>query len=65
MNETFASDAKRIAGTVCRWLSWRPADLWDATPAEIAMILTPDVIGDDAALSRRELVALMEHDANG
>jgi hypothetical protein len=46
-----------------RWLGWRPDEFWNATPAELAAILSPDA--DPTAprpLSREDFNRLMERD---
>lgn len=65
MKERFADGAARLAGLVPRLLGWRPAEFWDATPAELAAILTPDDDGADRPLSRTELNVLMERERDG
>ena len=62
--ETFAGGALRLAGLVPRALGWRPADFWDATPAELAAIFSDNAPGE-APLTRGELAALMEQDRHG
>ena len=55
--------AHRLAGLAARWLGWRPAEFWAATPAELAAAILPG--SGDAALaplSRAELTRLMEAD---
>ena len=61
---TFAQGAARLAGLVPRALGWRPAEFWNATPAELGAIFAHDSTAT-ASLSRTELTALMERDRNG
>jgi len=62
----FAPGAVRLAGLLPRLFGWRPGDLWDTTPAELAAILAPEGAGPaDAPLSRAELDTLLEHDRHG
>ena len=65
MSESFAADAARLAGLVCRQLFWLPADFWAATPAEIAVIFASDTAAPDDGVSRTELDSLMERDRDG
>lgn len=62
-NGRFAPAAGRLAGLAGRLLGWRPDEFWQATPAELAAILTP--AAEDAAgatLSRADLSRMMEHE---
>jgi uncharacterized phage protein (TIGR02216 family) len=61
----FASGAGLLAGQIPRLLGWRPEDFWDATPAELAAILTTFEQADAAPLSRGELDKLLEQDSHG
>ncbi len=66
MSETFAASAARLAGLVPRLLGWRPTDFWNATPAELAAILTaPEHPPGGTPLTRGELAALLEQDRHG
>jgi hypothetical protein len=65
MSETFSAGARRLAGIVPRVLGWRPGDFWEATPAELAAILTAEEDPGGAPLTRTELTALMEQDRHG
>lgn len=60
MNEAFGPAALCLCGLAARLLGWRPAEFWDATPAELAAALAPP----DAPrpLGRDALLAMMEHD---
>ncbi len=63
---SFTPGAIRLAGLLPRMLGWRPGDVWSATPAELAAILSPAANPDGAApLSRAELDHLLETDRNG
>ncbi len=62
---TFAASAQRLAGQVPRLLGWRPSEFWAATPAELAAIFAAETPGSDAALTRTELNALLEHERHG
>ncbi|MEO6041795.1 MAG: phage tail assembly chaperone [Croceibacterium sp.] len=61
----FAGVAARLAGLVPRALGWRPAEFWDATPAELAAIFAAEDGGDPAPLSRTEFNSLMEREGDG
>ena len=40
MTDSFIQQATRLAGLTGALLGWRPAEFWNATPAELAAILT-------------------------
>ena len=61
----FADGAGRLAGLIPRLLGWRPADFWEATPAELAAILSADEAGGGEPLSRSELDRLLEREHHG
>lgn len=65
MSELFAAGAARLAGHVPRLLGWRPGEFWDATPAELAAIITAFEPTGAAPLSRSELDHLLEQDRHG
>lgn len=65
MSETFADNARRLAGASCRLLCWPPDWFWNATPAELAAILIGDADDAGDGVSRRELEQMMESDRNG
>jgi hypothetical protein len=65
VSERFSDGAARLAGLIPRLLGWRPADFWDATPAELAAILaTPEGPAEDP-LSRDEFNELLERERHG
>lgn len=64
MSQLFAPGARRLAGMCTRQFGWAPAQFWQSTPAELAAILTIENADSEAALSRAELDAMMERDAN-
>lgn len=64
MSQSFGAGAQRLAGLSARMLGWRPGEFWEATPAELAAVLTPDGAGTapTAPLTREEMNRLMERD---
>lgn len=58
MSRAFAPGAARLAGLAARLLGWRPAEFWNATPAELAVILDAGP-PPERAPSRAEIAALM------
>jgi hypothetical protein len=65
VSELFAAGAARLAGQVPRLLGWRPDDFWNATPAELAAILTSAEPAAAHPLSRNEFDQLLEQDRHG
>lgn len=61
MSRTFGPGAAQLAGLAARALGWRPAEFWQATPAELAAILLPPAESGEP-LSRHDLNRLMERD---
>lgn len=57
----FADSALRLCSLAARALGWRPADFWNATPAELAAILSPPGSAGEG-VSRGDLDRMMEHD---
>jgi len=60
--DRFAPAAEQLAGVAGRFLGWRPDEFWNATPAELAVILRIPGERGDNPLGRSELVRLMEQD---
>ena len=60
----FAEGAGRLAGIAGWLLGWRPDEFWAATPAELALSLSPGagegLAGDPP--SRSEMMAMMERE---
>jgi uncharacterized phage protein (TIGR02216 family) len=57
--ELFGEAAARLCGAAALLLGWRPAEFWEATPAELALALEPrNVTG--AGLSGATLDALRQ-----
>lgn len=65
MSQSFTATATRLAGMIPRLLGWRPADFWEATPMELAAILSADDAAAGEALTRTELTTLLERDSHG
>ncbi len=60
-SQRFGASALRLCAIAARALGWRPADFWNATPAELMAILAPP--GEaSATLSRDDLTRMMEQD---
>lgn len=61
MSVTFAESAGRLAGLAGALLGWRPAEFWEATPAELAAVLdalageTPGRAGADELARLQEM----------
>lgn len=64
MTGRFADAASRHAGSAARLLGWRPADFWNATPAELALSLA-DPEAETAPVTRAEIERMMERDCDG
>lgn len=62
----FADQAGRLAGQVALLLGWRPAEFWQATPAELGAIFAAreDAVGGDG-VSRAALDRMIEQDSKG
>jgi hypothetical protein len=56
----FSKGAARLSGLIPRLLGWRPEDFWQATPAELAAILTTFEPAAEQPLSRSEFDQLLE-----
>ena len=52
--------ASRLAGLAGRLLGWRPDTFWNATPAELAAILTPPDGTGTVPLGRADLDRLLQ-----
>jgi len=64
MTGTFGSAAQRLASFSAQALGWRPADFWQATPADLALAAaSPQNTGE--SLSRDHLNQLLEREGNG
>jgi hypothetical protein len=56
----FMVAARRAARVAAALLGWRPADFWDATPADLRTALGLDEPGDGAPATSELLRQLME-----
>ena len=65
MSGTFAASALRLAGLVPRTLGWLPQHFWETTPAELTAIFAAEDPAGEDPLTRSELDALLEREANG
>jgi hypothetical protein len=61
---TFVEVATKLAGQTALLLGWRPNDFWNATPAELASILSAVSNAGDAA-NIEKLTELMEQFPDG
>lgn len=65
MTGVFGDSAARCCGIAARFLGWRPAEFWAATPAELAMALAaPDDPSAPLPPSPETIARMMERDAN-
>lgn len=60
MTARFADTAQRLSGLAGQALGWTPDIFWNATPAELAAILSP--LAAEAPLGRAALNRMMEQD---
>ena len=58
MSDSFGPAALAFYSLAARFLGWKPADFWSATPAELVAALTPP--GTPTALDRADLTRMME-----
>lgn len=60
MSRALAPAAARLAALAAQALGWRPHEFWGATPADLALALTPLAPPAGQPLSRAECDRLME-----
>lgn len=61
----FGDGAARCCALAARFLGWRPAEFWAATPAELVMALAaPDDGAACSPPSRETITRMMERDAH-
>lgn len=65
MADTFASSARQLAGAAGRLLFWPPDWFWQATPAELAVILFADGEASASGIDRQTIEKLMERERDG
>ena len=46
MSDRFGASATRLCTGAAMLLGWRPAEFWDATPAELALALNAQAVAD-------------------
>jgi hypothetical protein len=56
----FSAAAARLAGLAGALLGWRPDEFWNATPAELAVVISALVGVFPATLDARDLARLKE-----
>ena len=59
MTDNFIMQATRLAGLTGVLLGWRAAEFWNATPAELAAILTA-LAPDAGNAADRDLIMLLQ-----
>ncbi len=65
MTDTFGDAAARWCALAARFLGWRPAEFWAATPAELAMALAaPDDPSAPLPPSPETIARMMERDTH-
>lgn len=67
MSARFSDAALHWGGLAAQLLHWRPAEFWAATPAELAMALTPPENASALPFpppDRETIARLMERDAH-
>ncbi|RDC61009.1 hypothetical protein HME9302_02226 [Alteripontixanthobacter maritimus] len=60
-SDRFAPGTLRLAGLAARALGWRPAEFWQATPAELLTAIAPMQSAPDF-ISRADLERLLQQD---
>jgi len=63
--DKFGESALTLTGLAARALGWRPAEFWEATPAELAACLADPRSDAEAPPSRTEIEQMMEQDRDG
>lgn len=62
MSRAFVPAAARLAALAAQVLGWRPDEFWAATPADLALALTPLAPPARQPLTHAECVRLMEQE---
>ena len=60
----FGGNAARLSNAAAALFGWRPDDFWNATPAELTLLLNP-AIGSDQLLDRTTIDALQRQFPDG
>lgn len=58
----FSKNAQKLCGQMALLLGWRPAEFWDSTPQEIAIILSANDTQNTPPVDREALDHLMQID---
>jgi len=56
----FADIATQLCGQCAMLLGWRPAEFWDATPAELSCVLNAVAAQSETPPGRDDIQKLME-----
>jgi hypothetical protein len=65
MSDSFGGAAARCCALAARLLGWRPAEFWNATPAELVMALAaPEDPTTPSPPSHEAIARMMERDAD-
>lgn len=62
-SQDFRQCGQILCGKIAMILGWRPHEFWDATPAEIACILSSEVSENMLPIDRDYLNDLIENEA--
>lgn len=65
MSARFGTSAARLSGHAALLLGWTADTFWNATPEELATILTALRAPEGEAVDRRTIARLMEQDRGG
>jgi hypothetical protein len=65
VGDSFAGAAARLAGLAGALLGWRPDEFWNATPAELAAVLTALAPPAQAAMDATDLARMMKDCPDG
>lgn len=58
----FGPGAARLAGLTARLCGWLPDQFWNATPAELAVVLAPYGQDSGTPLTREDCYRMMERE---
>lgn len=65
MSERFGPGAARLSGQAALLIGWSPPQFWNATPAELAAVLSAAGPPAGDGIDRTTINALLERDAHG